>query len=112
MEDHQDQRIKCKKIIQEENLKNSRSYHALDQGGSHLLVDGRGLGVVQLKDRLNDEQLSGGCVLEDEKAELQPKQNCNDPTCPVNAHQSLTTIPAPMTSAPLFTVPTTRGRAN
>merc|ERR1719483_1154569 len=30
-------------------------------------------------------------------------------SCPVKAHQSLTTMPAPITSAPLFTVPATRG---
>ena len=30
-------------------------------------------------------------------------------SCPANAHQSLTTIPAPITSLPRFTVPATKG---
>ena len=30
-------------------------------------------------------------------------------SCPANAHQSLTTIPAPITSLPRFTVPATNG---
>ena len=30
-------------------------------------------------------------------------------SCPVKAHQSLTTIPAPITSVPRLTVPATRG---